>query len=369
MPAWITQAWAELSSLRERVKSEPLAASTKREYERRASRLAAWEADGNKINPAGIYKKRERYLWKAAGNFARRAEVRAAMNAADKVWKAKGYASEGEKWKAYRGAVDAIWKARERLDAWEKIDFSRAVDDGRPIVGGQASHGKRPATDSQLGEFFELAKRSQYRPVFLAMELAGVRPEEFGAGVRVEVAKQGGEVGLRVVVESAKCREGHGQPVRAVFVAPPKAARADVKARYAELAGLVKASGSAGLVLKVKASESLSAGQKVSRAFSKFAAQMTDGGPKLSAYSLRHRFSSQAKASMDSPEDVARVLGHQSTETQKHYGRAHRGGGSVSPVTVKTGAGVAWEPVRSYAKTYGPKLKASVGASPPRPRL
>jgi hypothetical protein len=300
--------------------------------------------------------KRERYLWKAAGGWMFKAKVREAMNAADKVWKSKDHASEGDRWKAYRRAVAKVDKAREALDEWEAFDFSRSVGEERRH---HANHKKRPATDSQLSRFFQVVGTSKYRGVFLAMEFAGARPQEFGAGVRVEVAKQGEAVGLRFVIEGAKCREGHGQPLRSVFILPPEDAGEGVRKRYAELAGLVKENGKAGLVLKVEASEKLSAGQKLSRAFSDFASKCGGDGPRLSAYSLRNRFSAQAKASLSSLEEVAQVLGHQSTETQKHYGRRQRGGGRVSPVAVAVGAGVDFEPVRSYGRSRsGPTAKA-----------
>lgn len=377
VPAWVTQARADISALRARLgpaKKEKLADSTLTEYQRRAAKLDEAEAAGLRLDVAGIANKNERYLWKAAGHWREKKRVREAMNVADKAWKAD-HPNEASRWKAYAAAVEGIRAAAAKLDDWEALDFSRFVDDGIERLE-QADHKKKPATDAELNRFFDVAGGSQYRSAFLCMEFAGVRPEEFGKGVRVEVAKQGGEVGLRFVIESAKCREGHGQPVRSVFVVPPKAAGEGVKKRYAELAGLVKACGTAGLVVGVAASEKLTAGQKVSRAFSKFANAMEAAGPKISAYSLRNRFSSQAKASCETLEEVAQVLGHQSTETQKHYGRRQRGGGRVSPVAVAVGSGVAYEPVRSYGRSRagprasaGAKAKTSAGVSPPRPRF
>jgi hypothetical protein len=365
LPSWIHEARAELSSLRERVKRPKLAETTVREYERRAARLNALRESGEPLDVAQMVK-RERYLWKAAGGWMFKAKVREAMNAADKVWKAS-HASEGERWKAYRSAVAQVQKARKALDEWEAFDFSRSVGEERRH---EANHKKRPATDSQLSRFFQLVGGSKYRGHFLAMEFAGARPQEFGAGVRVEVAKQSGANGLRFVIEGAKCRERHGQPLRSVFVPVPASAAKEVRDRYAELVRQVKESGRAGLVLKVDAGETLTAGQKLSRAFSDFASKCGDG-PKLSAYSLRNRFSAQAKASLETPEEVAQVLGHQSVETQRHYGRAHRGGGKVSPVAVQVGGGVELEPVRSYRSGSAPKskAKASARAAPPRPRL
>lgn len=373
LPEWILAARQDISSLRERAKGAKLKPSTVAEYERRAAKLVALRDAGEGLDIAQMVK-RERYLWKAAGGWHFKNACLDAMRKADKIWKAE-YASEGERWKAYRSAVAQIGKAQKNLDAWEALDFSRSVGEERRR---ESNHKKAPATDGQLSRFFEVVGSSKYRGEFLAMEFAGVRPEEFGAGVRVEVAKQNGQVGLRFVIEGAKCGDKKGQPVRSVFIVPPANASRGVQARYAELAGLVKTSGRAGLVLKVAESEKLTAGQKLSRAFSDFASKMGGTGARLSAYSLRNRFSAQAKASLGTLEEVAQVLGHQSTETQKHYGRRQRGGGRVSPVAVAVGGGVEFEPVRSYGRSRaGPsasaksatKVKSSAGVSPPRPRL
>lgn len=362
LPRWIHEARAELASLRERVKGPKLAESTTKEYERRAARLVALRESGEPLDIAPMVK-RERYLWKAAGAWHFKAKAREALTAANKVWNSKEFASEGERWKAWRSAVGKVEKAREALEQWESLDFAASVDEERRR---QANHKKRPATDSQLSRFFQVVGSSKYRGAFLAMEFAGARPAEFAAGVRVEVAKQGGAVGLRFNIEGAKCREGVGQPLRSVFVPLPSEAGAEVKQRYAELARMVKECGRAGLVLKVEKGETLTAGQKLSRAFSDFASKCGGGdGPKLSAYSLRNRFSAQAKASLSSLEEVAQVLGHQSTETQKHYGRRQRGGGRVSPVAVQVGAGVEFEPVRSHGRSRsGPSVGNASRASP-----
>jgi len=53
----------------------------------------------------------------------------------------------------------------------------------------------------------------------------------------------------------------------------------------------------------------------------------------IASQSLRNRFAAQVKQAK--PGDavaVAVALGHQTTETQRHYARASRGGGGISPV-------------------------------------
>lgn len=358
LPRFIEEAREEIARLRSLASIEKLKPSTLAEYDRRAKRLKEMRAAGEGLD-IGQMVKRERYLWKAAGSHLLKTELRAAMREADKVWKAKGYASEGERWRAYREALGPIWKARDRLETWNGQPWAEKTGSERKR---EASHKKAPATDSQLSRFFQVVGESKYRAAFLVMEFAGARPEEFAAGVRVEVAKQGGAVGLRFAIEGAKCRDGHGQRLRSVFVPVPSGAGVEVGQRYAELAKMVKASGRAGLVVKVEGERP--AGRLLTESVNYFARRLGPG-PKLSAYSLRNRFSAQAKASLGTLEEVAQVLGHQSTETQKHYGRRQRGGGGVSPVAVQVGAGVEFEPVRSHGRSRsGPNVGNASRASP-----
>jgi len=72
---------------------------------------------------------------------------------------------------------------------------------------------------------------------------------------------------------------------------------------------------------------------------------------------------------------VALALGHQSTETQRHYARSRRGGGDVSPVQVNA-FNVSGQLVRGEKIRKGPPLhvvqkavlQSAIAAMPP-PRM
>lgn len=378
LPRWIEEGRTHIAELRSRFPLADLRASTVAEYERRGKRLKAMRAAGEGLD-IGQMVKRERYVWRAAGNFLLTVELRQAMREADKIWKAS-HASEGDRWKAYRVALDAVEKAEANLTAWGEQDWKNKTGSERRR---QANHRKTPASDSQLSRFYEVTKRSKYRPAFLAMEFAGVRPEEFGKGVEVKAARQtidGKEVaGLHFRIEGAKGIEegsrkakggkGHGQPVRTVFVPLPTDATPEIKGRFAEMLRLVQATPGKTLVVKVNGNRP--AGELVSECVRDFAKKMGPG-PKISAYSFRNRFTAHAKAS-GTVEDVALMLGHQSTETQKHYGRMQRGGGRVSPVAVYVGERGQQIQPRGPTEKRKPTRRMSAahrsGAPPPFPRF
>ncbi len=279
------------------------------------------------------------------------------------------------------------WREKVRemdrlAEAWDEFRSINWAAHPNEIARKQADHKKKPATDAQLDAFHAIgtARRSVYRLHFIAAEFCGARPEEFGdKGVRVELFRHQGVVALRFWIVGAKQGDGSkGQPLRSVVSPFPKGAPASMAGRWGELA---QAAGTAGgeLVLSVEASQKLTAGQKLSRAFSQIANKVETSGPKLAMYSLRNRFSAQVKDSNASIEDVAVLLGHQSVETQRHYGRARRGGGSVSPARVVSDGAGETKPVRNkWGKSKGNPVKpkkapaapaASTAMPPSKPAL
>ena len=108
----------------------------------------------------------------------------------------------------------------------------------------------------------------------------------------------------------------------------PSGAAEPVKRRWLELAKSVEKSTNGtkkSYIVSVAASEKQTAGRLFSDACKNTARA---AGVDVSAYSLRNRFSAQVKQA--NPGDavaVAVALGHQTTETQRHYARASRGGG------------------------------------------
>ncbi|MGS1056420.1 hypothetical protein [Burkholderia glumae] len=181
---------------------------------------------------------------------------------------------------------------------------------------------------------------------------------------------------LRFWVKGAKQGSGAtGQPLRTVLVPFPADASGSIQQRWHMLAKSAGKSTEKRFVLTVESSEKLTAGQKLSRAFANCAKKMETDGPALSMYSLRQRVSAQAKESNDDEAHVAEILGHQSSETQRHYGRRRRKGSGVSPAKlISDGAGELKE-VRSYrdrksnpVKPRGPAAPAA-SAIPPTPNL
>ena len=202
-------------------------------------------------------------------------------------------------WKAKVQEMDRLareWEVFSKNGVWKTTPVE--------IIRKQSDHKKAPATDAQLAAFHatKTAQKSQYRDHFIAAEFCGARPEEFGSsGLGVEVIKHEGEDALRFWIEGAKQGENKGQPLRSVVVPYPVDASAEVKARWTELRETTEGMSRKRLLLRVQASEKLTAGQKLSRAFANCAKKMESDGPPLSMYSLRQRVSAQAKESNEDP--------------------------------------------------------------------
>lgn len=290
------------------------------EYEERARRLkAGWD-----MGKAG---KNERYLMRAAGVFGMRNKIREKLNEADQMHKrGPGLLADRE---AKRGEILA-----EALTISHKLDDFRALpwEEGDKNLKQEASHKKSAATDAQLAAFYGAVGASQFRDAFLVAEFTGCRGEELGRGVRMEVAAQNGVPVLRFFIESAKCDgKKKGLGLREVSVPFPAQAAREVKDRWRGLAKRVASAGKSGMTVTLEATDKQTAGQRFTQNFRHFATRAGLKG--VSSYSLRHRVSAQAKQGGDSI-NAAIVLGHQTTETQRHYGRSRRGGGGVSPVRV-----------------------------------
>lgn len=288
----------------------------------------------------GTARKQTRYAMRASGVYVMRKELRKIGKAAEKILRdvSKGVIGQAEGNKAYG---EKIAEGAKLLDALKKFKDQpwNEVDDPKAHYL-EANHKKRPATDAQLVAFYEAAQRSSFRDAFLVCEFAGVRPEEVSKGVRVELLRVYGTVTLRFHIESAKCDgKKKGLELRTVDVKHPKGASREVRERFKELATIVaENSKSTGWVCKVEPTQGkdgkkpMSGARRLTNAFQTTAKA---AGVDISAYSMRHRVSAQTKQA--NPGDavaVAMVLGHQSTATQGHYGRASRGGGAVSPISI-----------------------------------
>ena len=326
-----------------------VAKATRLDYEAKASRLAAPGGyPFHAVAPA------TRKLYKAAGLWVLRKRVRAILREAKR-------AKKGATGKELFAVRQAMWAAKlaEARPLLDEIDRLAAID--CKIVSGldraQASHKQAPATDADLVKFHAwAAENSSFADAFLVAEFSGCRGEELGKGIRVQAAKVDGVPVLRFHIESAKCDgDRKGLDIRCIEVPFPSAAAQGVQRRWMELAK--KASQKkTGIVIEVEAKGQSTAGRR----FTEACRTASEGaGVKVAAYSLRNRFSAQVKASSagtpDASVNVALALGHQTTETQRHYARAHRGGGGISPVSIR-GVNVMGAQIRGPAQRQGPPL-------------
>lgn len=318
-------------------------------YEAKAKQLAkGWDL--------GSACKSSRYSMRAAGLWTMRKQLRAVLKEAKRV--EKNGRTGGELF-ALREAQfsQEMGKVAEKLAeirAFEALPWAEIDDPGRRL---EKSHKKQPAKDSELVSFYKSAEKSSYREAFLVAEFAGCRGEELGKGVRVEVGKKEGVATLRFFVQSAKADgDKKGLDLRAIEVPFPSGAAKPVQRRWIELAESVATATKTtqkSYIVSVAASEKQTAGRLFTDACKNTARA---AGVDVSAYSLRNRFSAQVKQA--NPGDavaVAVALGHQTTETQRHYARASRGGGDVSPVQ-SIGVNVSGQAIRGAPTRSGPPL-------------
>ena len=174
-------------------------------------------------------------------------------------------------------------KLLHKLRDFEKLPWDQIADPKAHYH--QADHKQKPATDEQLEKFYAAAKRSSFKEAFLICEFSGVRPEELGNGVRVELTKIDGAVALRFHVESAKCDgKNKGLDLRTIEVKAPKDASNSVKERYKQLATIVATQGKKnGYIYRVEPTAKQTAGQRITNAF-KTTAKAADVD--MAAYSI-----------------------------------------------------------------------------------
>ncbi|WP_169802236.1 hypothetical protein [Curvibacter delicatus] len=336
------------------------AESTRKTYEANARRLAAgWDLESTAA-------KGTRYAMRAAGLWTMRKQLKKALKEADKI---KKNGMTGEELFVMRelqwaASLEKVRELMDRIDAFKALPWDKPHDKERRQ---EKSHKQRAATDAQLEKFFATAAKSSFREAFLAMEFAGVRGEELGKGVRIEAIKKNGVPTLSFFIESVKA-DGRlkGLDLRRVDVPFPAKAAKPVQRRWMELAKAAAKKG--GHVVQVSKTENQSVGQRLTQNFRDIAKR---AGVPISSYALRQRYSAQVKAS--NPGDavaVALALGHQTTETQRHYARRTRGKGGISPVE-SIGVNIIGAKIRGATARTGPplhvkeKVSLSAIAAPP----
>jgi hypothetical protein len=379
LPAWVADARAEIAALRVRVRAPRLADSTRTEYERRAKRLA-----GGKVELVGVCK-RELALWKAAGKWKMGERVREAMNEADMLWRhgrrvvevgpdgrkqvrREPFASNADKWRAWRAAVGTIRQRAAELEAFlAEADGWKAASGrtGDAVVRKEASHKKRPFRPGEAKRFFAAVGSSAFRPALLAAYFCGARPQEFAGGVTVRRAldKATNQPGLLLTIHDRAKQDGDkkGQAQGRIFIADASVSSDEARALFDELREL--ALDHAGEIkIEVAPTGRQSTGQRLTQAARHFALQAFPAGERPSFYSLRQTFSRNVKAAARERHggdteaaavEVAQALGHQSTETARHYGRASRAAGEFAPESRLQAAVAA--PVRHYGSGAGPQ--------------
>lgn len=144
--------------------------------------------------------------------------------------------------------------------------------------------------------------KPEMRAVLLLLAATGVRPSEIENGVSVAPI----EGGVRVVVRGTKTDRGHGQPLRVFEVVSTLAAKL----------GALGAQ-----TIKVDDANQISslAGRLGRKLFGQTRSCT------VSAYSFRHLFASQLKASEISGLDVSAILGHSVSDTKNSYGCVSQG--------------------------------------------
>ncbi|NQW95144.1 MAG: site-specific integrase [Polaromonas sp.] len=142
------------------------------------------------------------------------------------------------------------------------------------------------------------------REWILLLAVGGVRPEEIAMGVQVQPT----DGGVHLTIRGAKTDRGHGQPERVVAVDGPLA--------------LLLAEGGARTISATSAnSVSVAAGRLGRKVFGERRSNL------VSAYSFRHQFASDLKASGLDGLSISAILGHSVDDTKKHYGTSKQARG------------------------------------------
>lgn len=182
------------------------------------------------------------------------------------------------------------------------------------------------------------------RICWLTQCLTGARPAEIAKGVQVTVKDEK----LILVVAGAKVRKGHaGQEWRElVFDSTSGMAR-----MLLEL--LDEKSGFIGTDRNANAYRS-SVAYYCKKVFPK-----RKGIAQISAYSARHAFKADLKAEQRPAEEIAKAMGHVSTESATYYGGTGKRLGAVSPVSVRAANAVkVREPYsRGQTNTLSTRMK------------
>jgi len=182
------------------------------------------------------------------------------------------------------------------------------------------------------------AAPSTCRDWILLLAVAGVRPEEIAKGIKVEPI----EGGVRLTIHGAKIDRGHGQPERIIAV-------------DGSLALLLAQGGSRTIEAPSANAVSIAAGRLGRKIFGERRSNL------VSAYSFRHQFASDLKASGLDGVTVSAVLGHSVDDTKKQYGTSKQARGAQITRLISASRAVKVLKKSGFAPT-----RTAAGTSPPR---
>jgi integrase len=182
------------------------------------------------------------------------------------------------------------------------------------------------------------AASSTCREWVLLLAVAGVRPEEIAKGIKVEPI----EGGVQLTIKGAKIDRGHGQPERIIAV-------------NGSLALLLAQGCSRTIEAPSANAVSIAAGRLGRKVFGERRSHL------VSAYSFRHQFASDLKASGLDGLTVSAILGHAVDDTKKQYGTSKQARGIQTTRLVS-----ATRTVKVLKKSAFASTRSTSGASAPR---
>ena len=182
------------------------------------------------------------------------------------------------------------------------------------------------------------AASSTCREWVLLLAVAGVRPEEIAKGIKVEPI----EGGVQLTIKGAKIDRGHGQPERIIAV-------------DGSLALLLAEGGPRTTQTTSANAVSIAAGRLGRKVFGERRSHL------VSAYSFRHQFASDLKASGLDGVTVSAILGHGVDDTKNQYGSTKQARGLQTTRLIS-----ATRAVKVLKKSGFSPTRTAAGASPPR---
>lgn len=244
-------------------------------------------------------------------------------------------------------------KALESLPQTAPLKFQPGSD-FKPVrmSKSRSLHKAPPDWDEQVTKKLS---SSYYLPYWLVQCATGCRPQELSNGFSIERRSDGT---LCIEVLGAKVGPTSGQARRSVLLSVANEGWA-VKQLAAKLPPNKVLSG-------LRQGRSVGAYcQAIKRA-----CKATFPHLQLSAYSARHQKKADLKKAGLDRVALAKFLGHRTTRSAVHYGRAVRGrAGSVKPVAVRATHAVNVRAQYVPRRDYTPQKQAQSTKKPPRARL